>query len=515
MKYFISVAAIIIFLQCNLAAQRAVLKQPLSKEIFLDLDEQVKSCLAYNANINFTFHSSDFFDNKNSRGDQPNSQSQINELKKQLKGNYRDAGVYNKIGMVYKGLQKQDEADKNFYKALELSKEYVKNNPDSSLAYDMLASVYVNLSKFTEAIKEFHYAYNIDKKDSLARYMIPFCHMFMGNFKEAFTAVNTMLLEQPDEFDLYTNLTVINYWSKLFTLQQLPPAEFEQLLRNKTPEEIFDLTKIKDAYNRNNKKAEFELLYQFSRHLAICTKSFFRMLADSSSSSKNIKFKLEEKDITELVTIKAFYEKCLTDSRIPNKFILHKSIGNIYLLLGEAKNALPFLKTAIKLKPLKKSKYDDNAAEDYDNLAAAFFILTDTLSYEKTIKEKLIAKPAINPLAADYAAMAKIAFFHKDYAGAKKYSEDALKINPKLADAHICLVAIDILNRNIKDAMKKIDILYEVDHNRYEFYILQGICLIHENDVSTAYSSFKMAKTLVNKPAWIDDEILGRYFIIN
>ncbi len=70
------------------------------------------------------------------------------------------------------------------------------------------------------------------------------------------------------------------------------------------------------------------------------------------------------------------------------------------------------------------------------------------------------------------------------------------------------------MNRNIKDAYKKIDDLYAVDPQHFAIYILQGVCLLHDNDASSAYSSFNMAREYTQDPKWIDEGILKRFFTV-
>ena len=513
MKLFFSILTLVVF-QYSIA-QKATLKKPLTKNDLLELDQQVKECLGYEASANFTFNSRDFYDSKYFTGDTANNINQVAALEKQLKGNYRDAIVYNNIGMVYKGLLMPDKANENFNKALEQGLVYVKNNPDSPQVHNLLGAIYSSLGKLSDAIPAFKTAYQLDNRDSISRFMIPMSFVFAGSFDSATAALGRMFNKPADEFDYCCMLTLVNYWKLMSSIQQMQPAYMEIALRNKSADELMDLTRIADAYNRNKDKSWFELLYRFNRHLAVCLKSFMRTLADPQFSTKDIKFKTDEKDLAELNSIEKFYKKCLTDTAIPNKFILYKSLGNIYLLRGQTKAALPFLQTAIKLKPKEKSKFDYNAAEDYDNVAAAYFLIRDTLNFEKTVKEKIAVKPAINPLPIDYATMAKIAFFHKNYAEARSFSEQALKLDPTSGDAHICLAAIDILNRNIKEAYKKIDALYAVDPKNYAIYILQGICLLHDNDASSAYASFNMARDYTNDPKWIDEGILKRFFSVN
>jgi tetratricopeptide (TPR) repeat protein len=514
MKFIISILTLVMLQHLPVSAQNISLKKPLTADDFKILDKELDGCLSYEVSIIFTFNTWDFYDNKNVMPDTPNSIKQVQELEKQLKGNYRDATLYNNIGMAYKGMFMFDEANKNFDKAFELAQVYVKNHPDSAIAHSLMATVYSNQGKFTEAIASFETVYKLDKNDSVAKFMIPACYTFAGNFEEAKAALNRLLTKPEDEFDYLCVLTVTNYWEKMVASQQMQGVDIEKLLKDKSPQEILDFTKIDELCKRNKGKIEFELVYRFNRHMAVFLKSFMRTMASKDITADNIKFKTDEKDIAELNALEAFYTKCLNDTGIHNKYILYKSLANIQLLKGDFKKAIPLTKMAIKLKPVNKSKFDNNAAGDYDNLGAVFYLLKDTAGFERTVKEKFAVRPAINPLPDDNATLARISFFHKDYAAAKKNSEEGLKMNPKLETAIICLAALDILDRNIKSAFKMIDRLYDANPQNASVFILQGICSLHDNDISTAYGSFKRARELVGDPSTIDG-ILERFFLVN
>ncbi len=491
------------------------LKQTLSTSDFIYLDKQIKDCFAYEVSIAFSFNSQDFYDNKSIEPDKPNSLKQIKDLEKKLKGNYRDAAIYNNIGMAYKGMFMPEEANKNFNKALELAKEYVKNNPDSTSANNVLALIYLNLGNVKEAALIFQKSYSINK-DSTARAMIPFCLIYSGNFEAAISVLDSMIVTQPDDLFSYSVLLFTMYWEKANETQglvNLPNSEIERLYKDKKPEEIIDIVKIKNGLDNNKNDVRFQLLYQLSKHLSIIIKSSLRTTANPASSMEKSKFILDDVDKVELQSIALFYIKCLNDTQIANKYLINKALGNIYLMIGDAKKAIPYLETACKQKPLNKSTFLNNAANDYDNLAAAYLILNDTASFEKIVKQKFDIKPAINPLPSDYVSMAKISFFHNDFLKAKEYSEQALKMDPEQYEAYICLVAIELLQRNTKKSAENLNQLYIINPNIYNLYILQGICSLFDNDISTAYTSFTMAKLFVNDPTWIDNEIINKFFI--
>lgn len=518
MKRIVLLLCIIISCQKIIIAQQVSLKHPLSGADYISLDKVARNCFAtVEFNISFEINLEDFYDPKYIKPDKPDSLKHIEELEKKIKGNYRDAKIYLDIGTIYKRLYMLEDARKNFSRALDLAKEYVKNNPDSASAYGILGLSFFSLDDFTEAGLAFEQSYNLNNNDSIALTVIPTCYTFAGNFNSALTTINNIIDKDPDNVDNYTYLLTTLYMQKFTEFMAPGPAhnELESSLKGKSAEEILDLSKIIAAYERNKNDIHFELLYRYYRHLSLFIKSFARTISQLSTISPNkFRFLLDKSDLIEFDKLESFYKTCLNDSRIPNKVMINEALGNIYLFKGRTKSALLYLKKAIELRSQAKSTFSYNAAEDYDNLAAAYLILKDTVSFEKVMQQKFNVRPAINPLPEDYISMAKISFSHKDYLSARKYSEEALKINPDHAEAYICLAVLDILNRDTKNAEERLNESYKIDPNNYALYVLQGVCLLYDNDISTAYAVFKFAKKLTLDPAWIDEDIINKYFTV-
>jgi tetratricopeptide (TPR) repeat protein len=514
MRYFINIYAFLTLYCSSISAQPIALKKPLSQEDFLHLDSLAINCIGHELMISFSINSNDFYNDKSIKPSEPSSLKQIKGYEKKLKGNYYDASIYNSIGVVYKRLFLLEEAKTNFDKALDLAHEYVKNNPDCSCAYDILGIVYASLDSLNKAEAVFQKAYMLNNNDSLARDMIPWIYLNTGNFNSYFSEIDKFLKDQPDKLLNYISLFLGLAIEKSSILYKIEKKDIEETLRNKRPDEIIDLSKIKNAFEKNPKKIQYELLYQLSKHLTIYMKSVIRTFADSSFSPISHKFILDEFDIAELKKLEKFYLTCLTFKGIPNKYIINKALGNIHLLRGELALAIPYLKRTIEFKPLNKSTFDSNAADDYDNLALTFLWLKDTALYEKTLIRKFKIKPAINPLPEDYIIMSEILFNHNKYQDAIKYSNDALKINPNQKGAFICLSVIDILKQKYKDASQQLEKLYKIDPNNSDYYLLQGICQLHDNNFFNAYYSFLIAGNLGYDPKWIDKEIISKYFVV-
>lgn len=515
MRYFI---CFISFLTLNCAfirAQQISLKKPLSDEDYQNLKLLAKSCFQYSTGYNFNIDYFDFYDkNVKQQKPRPSSLKQIMDLEKELKGDYHDAYTYNSIGVVYQKLYMKEEAVKYFNKALEPANDFIKNYPDSSSAFKILGITYANLENFNEAVSLLKKAYTLNNNDSIAMVYIPYYYRIMRNFDSCLAEIDKYILVHPDKLFNYISLLNCIVEEKLYNLFKTDRKDIGRILGNKSPEEILDITKIKEAFEKHSNDIQYELLYRFSRHFIITIKSAIRTSADTSISTRKFNCIIDESDISELNELEKFYLDCLNDKGIPYQYVINKSLGNIYMLKDEIATAIPYFKKAIELKPLRESTDSYNAAIDYDNLKTAFLLMDDTVSFEKTVKQKIKIKPAINPLPEDYITMSAISFLHNKYDDGIRYSEKALKINPGQKEAFIYFAVIDILNGNIKEATLHLDNLHKIDPNNYSLYFLTGICQLFENNFFSAYYSFQIARSLSNNPKRIENEIINKYFTV-
>jgi tetratricopeptide (TPR) repeat protein len=512
MRYFIYLFSLLTFNYTFIGAQQISLKKPLSDGDYQYLKELAKSCFQYSTDYNFKIDFFDFYDTK-IKPEKPSSLKQIKYLENKLKGDFQDAYTYNSIGVIYQKLFMNEEAVKYYNKALEPAKDFVKNYPDSSSAFKILATTYANLQDYNEAISLLKKAYLLNNNDSLVMVYIPDFYRIMGNFDSCLTEIDKFINDHPDRLLNYISLFLCKAEEISYTLSKTDKKDIERILGNKSPEEILDITKIKRAFEKHNNDIQFELLYRFSRHFIITIKSAIRTSADTSYSRQNLKCIIDESDISELNSLEKFYLNCLNDKRIPYQYIINKALANIYMVKGEIPSAVPYLKKAIELKPLKNSTVSYNAAGDYDNLKTAFFLMDDTISFVKIAKQKIRIRPAINPLPEDYITMSAISFLKNKYDDGIRYSEKALKINPRQKEAFIYFSVIDIINGNFKEASQHLDKLYKIDPNNYSFYFLEGICQLTENNFYSAYYSFLIAMRLSKDQSMIENKIINKYYI--
>jgi len=514
MKAIISLIFCLVLCPEIILAQQVSLKHPLSKADYASLDKVVKECFSYEPTFGFTFQLDDFFDFKDLVPDKISSLKQIREMEKDVRGNYKDVAVYNKIGMAYQGLFMTNEAHENFKKALDLATVFAGNNPDSSSAFMALGISHMNLGNLIEAGMAFQRSYEMNENDSIAKTMLMTCFLYSGNFDSALSLINEMISRKPCDLENYAFQFLMLYFRKFTELGKLPRDSLESSLKGKSAEEIIDFSGLETVCERNKKHKQFQILYQFSRHSALTLKSFFRTSADTSITYANFKFLVEEDDLIELNKLETFYKDCLDDQTIPLRFLLNKALGNICLLKGETESAIQYLEKAIEFKPLEKSQFRNNAEGEYDDLAFVYFILKDTASYEKVVKRKFRIKPAIIPLSEDFVSMAKLSVFHNNYSKARKYCEEAVRIDPDLFNAYLGLAVLDIIGRDTRSAGDKLNTMFRIDRDRGNLYLLQGICMLFDNDISTAYTSFQIARRHMDDPTWITREIINKYFVV-
>jgi len=495
------------------SAQKVALKQPADKAFYASLDSLLNTLQTYNANAQFTFGTYDFYSKYPVKADTLTSLDQVKEMEKQLRNNYHDATVYTNIGMVYKNWVINDEAEKHFGKALKLAAEYVQKEPDSAEAHHTLATASMCTGNFKQAIESYKKYFEISK-DSTVLPSINSCYLFNGDYAIAIKEIERLIDEEPTVLYNYIWLLQFMYWQELAGIRQARSTqELQAHLKGKKPEEIFDFTKFKRAYLSNRNDTGLAVIYHYARHSAICIKTF--MLVDKATAwpGDEFNFVLEKEDRKELDSLQAFYEKCILDTGSNYSIILNKALGNIHLLKNERKKALPYFEKVVQLKPLSRSTFIDNAEPDYDNVSAAYLLQKDTAMYEKKMKLKFDVRPAISPVPSDYLEMAQIYLSHGAYDKAKQLCKEALKMNPNFSDAYVVLIKTNILQRDFKLANENLDRIYKVDPNNCLQYVLSGICLLHGNQASIAYTTFVAAKDISPDDAsWIEKDIINRYF---
>ncbi|MFL5752597.1 MAG: tetratricopeptide repeat protein [Bacteroidia bacterium] len=502
----------IFLLSHDLLAQKVSLKKQLTAEDLSYLKKQALSCFDYEGTLQLTCSTTDL-QSCEVTPDKPCSMKDIARLRKELEKKPEDALLNSNISAIYKRLGMPQEGEPYKTKAIQLLQATIEAHPDSADAINILGGIYMSDNKINESLEMFRLALSKKPTDSTATTLIAFLHLASGQFDSAYAFIQSQTTKYPESFSYYTILPSYYFYKTAYTVMAAGSNDNPDKKTYEALDSTTDMSLLRNYYERNKNDIKRELLYRTAIQAYRSTKVLFSTMLDTAFDFKNIKFNLQGNDKAAILESEKFFLSCLKRKDVPNLYIVNKLLGNIYLLLDDPKKALPYLKKTIALKPISKSTLSNNASEDYDNLAAAYFILKDTSAYEKILLDKYTLRPAIDPNAHDHVIAARVYVYRKNYVEARKIYEAALQLDKNCAEAWLGIAALNWLEGNSKNAFYAIDRMYEIDSNNWKLYFLYGVMMLEKNDATNAYASFIKAKELNgNDKTWINTDILDNYF---
>jgi len=493
-----------------LNAQHGKLKRPLKEEDLLFLKRTATECFHFNPKLQFSYNNTDLSMGKPGKGDKAATMENLELLKQESEKQPQNADLYTEITGMYSRLRLPDEARHYRKKSFEAISLALQQHPDSTEALITLGEIYMSALQMDSALSKYRQAFAKDPLNTEANRLIPFMHILNNRFDSAYAFIVRQINRYPDHYEVHESLPVYyiyKFYDQLNRYSQLKTVEEEKL----RPENILTLKLLKDYYERAPSDFRREYLYRVTYQVCYSTLITYKTVNDSLFDVKQIRFATGLKDASNLKQQEAFFRKCLHRKALKNKYLANKALGNIYLLLNQPKEAIPYLKKAISLKPVKYSTIGSNASEDYDNLITAYFLMKDTAAYEKTILDKIREQPAIDPSASDYTTAGKISISRKNYTGAETWFQKALALDAENVDALLGLALIRFQNDDYPGALASINEAYKLNDQKWELYILYGIVSLCNNDPLNAFEAFKEGRKLHNSK-WIKEDLIEHYF---
>ncbi len=505
---------ILLLLSCNtlLKAQHGTIKRPLKAEDITFLKKTATECFHFNPRLQFSYNNTDLSKDKPGKGDKPATAENLELLKKESEKQPQNADLYTEITGMYSRLKLPDEAREYRKKSFEAISAVLVQHPDSTEALITLGEIYMSALQMDSALAKYRQAFAQDPLNREANRLIPFMHILNNRFDSAYAFIVKQINRYPDTYEVHESLPIYyiyKFYDQLNKYSQLKTVEEEKL----RPENIMTLKLLKDYHERAPSDFNREYLYRITYQVCYSTLITYKTVNDSLFNVKQIRFVTGLKDASNLKQQEAFFKKCLHRKELKNKYLAHKALGNIYLLMNQPKEAIPYLKKAISLKPVKYSTIGNNASEDYDNLITAHFLLKDTAAYEKTILEKIKAQPAIDPTSSDYITAGRICISRKKYPEAEAWFRKALALDAENVDALLGLALIRFQNNDNAGALANINEAYKLNDHTWELYILYGIVSLCNNDPVNAFEAFKEGRKL-HYSKWIQEDLMENYFDI-
>ena len=110
------------------------------------------------------------------------------------------AEAHFRLGLSYEALDKADEAESEYKKAVESYREYLDEHPDDFEAHYNLGQAYANLHRYSEAIREYRQAIRFRDGDADIYFDLGMAHTRLAQYSEAVAAFSKSLEIDPNNY---------------------------------------------------------------------------------------------------------------------------------------------------------------------------------------------------------------------------------------------------------------------------------------------------------------------------
>lgn len=110
------------------------------------------------------------------------------------------AEAHFRLALGYEALDKRDEAEAEYKKAVETYKKYLDANPDDSEAHYNLGQTFANLGQYSDAIREYRQATRLKTDDPDIYYDLGLAHTKLAQYDQAAAAFSKSLEIDPEYF---------------------------------------------------------------------------------------------------------------------------------------------------------------------------------------------------------------------------------------------------------------------------------------------------------------------------
>ena len=110
------------------------------------------------------------------------------------------AEAHFRLGLAYEALNKAEEAEASYKKAVETYKKYLADNNEDGEAHYNLGQTYAGLQQYSDAIREFRLAVKIKSEDPDIYYDLGMAHTKLAQYAEAATAFSKSLELDPEYY---------------------------------------------------------------------------------------------------------------------------------------------------------------------------------------------------------------------------------------------------------------------------------------------------------------------------
>lgn len=349
--------------------------------------------------------------------------TEIERLKKQLKGNEKDAEIYDEMNSIYSYFKRNQEANEAFKKSKDLFMQQLSAAPEDTSIIRKMGDLFYGNSQMNMALLYFDAVYKVDTTNASIIEKLALCNFFLGSNEKAYSFVNKALELEPDNMSFYCTLTLMNLMTRIRELSLMPEDEFEKVgFKN-----FFDYAYLEEGAKKNPKDDRFELFIKSMQLTAIMYKSIFDIAGQATDGSTKITFNHNDEEKEKLEEIK---KSLLKFTKVKNPIFAYKNLMIAEFLMGNLEQAIKYFEEIKTINPY----YD----EAYNNMMAMYIMQEDYDNSIKVVKEIAESKPTYGY----YLLLSRLYYEKTDYENALVFANKAKDLNQQSAESYLAMVAI-------------------------------------------------------------------------
>lgn len=448
---------------------------------------------------------SDFFGNTNGLKKKlaPASLAEIAKLKKKLCKCPDDMKTNLEIGTLFNRLYKPDSARLYLGNALGFCMEEKIKKPNDRNLLLTEANIYMQAGDYASCVAMYEKLLESNPKDTIARIFLTISYLGTGDTAKFGSITKDNYEQMPNElvfafFHIVEKGYSMIFQGKTVEDKNISLKNFTQLeLLKKLPVENNDSTRIKDCHHA---------LIVFNGYLK------FILFNNDTSIVKNDLGYLKIGNEDELKETIAYFTERTKNKKNKNAFMHHKFIAMAHFLLGDFKSSVAFLQKSISSFPKDKGDTgDNNSVEQYNNIAATYFMMKDTAMVIKSIENKIAKKPKIDVDPNDYVILGNFYSLTKNEAKAKQNYESALKINSYQINSHIGLATLEFRNKKYEETMVHLNNAYAINPNEPNIYYINAAIYLLNNQPNEAYQIYSSLYAYFPDDEFLN-EVINEYY---
>lgn len=428
------------------------------------------------------------------------------EAKEKIKTDSSNAYYYLDAGNALKAINRFTEAQKYYARALDITVKEIKEKPKDAGLYQRAGIIYSAQGNMLMTILSYEKAMEIDpQRDTIASVMLPLAYMNAGFFIKLKDHSTKLLEKYPDS----TIMHLFYFFGPLFERMSngfdFGPKSAEQFFTEWDIYKDFDSTRLNQALKRDPENIELLQLMHGAEIYGLLFESVNAIDYDS------YKFNLCQKSKENIEKHKMFFQSVIKKKKSNNLYFAYYSLGTLEAMLNNYKPALSYFEKALKYFPSDKYSFQFNPSACMESIIFSNILMGDTALAEKNLDKKMKARPLLYENAADYFAKAKYRMYANDFEKAKFYAAKTLELDSSYHKINLFQTYFLLENKEYKKAQKVLDELYSEYNDDFDYNFTYAILLLMQNDASTAKIFLTKALTLGPEDKTIN-RIIDTYF---